>query len=122
MMDDLLKLLQDERSVFMKSLLQSEDANARFHLADTLGKYDVLLDVLTAWHEDRLGQERFLTGKRIELEIRMAEEGEADEYKTAEERAFWARKLHDLRLLQSLITAWQNEALGLIQYAVSIQE
>lgn len=118
----LLKLLQDERDGFMKSLLKSEDANDRFHLADLLGKYDVLSDLLTAWQENRLGTERFLTAKRIELEIRMAEEGEADELKTDEEKAFWSRKLHDLQLLRSLTTAWQNESLGLIQYTVGIQE
>ncbi len=122
MIDDLLKLLQDERTGFMKSLLKSEDANARFHLDDLLGKYDVLVELLTVWKEDRLGAERFLTGRRIELEIRMAEEGEADESKTTPERAFWTRKLHDLRLLRSLTTAWQNEVLGLIQYTVDIQE
>jgi hypothetical protein len=35
---------------------------------------------------------------------------------------YWRRKLSQLRLLNKLIQAWHGETLGLISFAVDIQE
>lgn len=122
MIPDLLKLMTEEHDRLIQVIMKERDYNVRYDITCYAANLESLIFMLTAWSEDRLCKERMMTQPRLDMEIRQAEEGEADQTKTAEQRAYWERKLHDLKLLNNMVASWRDETLGSVRYAIDIQK
>lgn len=122
---NLLEDIAKDRKYLVELATKSTDKETISALDDRIGKLDVLSDLLEAWINEKLGDLKLLTDKRLELELKQCDEQIALHLPHGERDPavqYWTKKRRNLLLLQQLVQAWHGDSLALTNFAVSIQE
>lgn len=95
----------------------SDDPDERFLIEDRLATLQLLKALVECWIDETLDTVQVLTNTRIELEI-----AQALRMKQTRNPEFWQKKHDNMKLLQSLVTAWREQRLGGLEFEITARE